>query len=61
MKRLLLLLLSLMGGLVCAQQPEGVEGIRMEPRANVITYDDENAIEKLRYSDSPYWIPLDGS
>ena len=60
MKRLLLLLLSLMGGVVCAQQPEGVEGIRMEPRANVITFDDENAIEKLRYSDSPYWIPLDG-
>ena len=58
MKRLLLLLFVLTGGLACAQQPEGVEGVRMEPRVNVITYDDENAIEKLRYGDSPYWIQL---
>ena len=59
MKRLLLLLSLLTGGWVYAQQPEGVEGVRMEPRVNVITYDDENAIEKLRYGDSPYWIQLE--
>ena len=59
MKRLLLLLSLLTGTLAYAQHPEGVEGIRMEPRANVITYDDENAIEKLRYGDSPYWIQLE--
>lgn len=60
MKRLLLLLLALSGGMAFAQQPEGVEGVRMDSRANVITYEDENAIEKLRYDSSPYWIPLSG-
>lgn len=32
-----------------------------QPRANVIAYDDENDIEKLKYTDSPYYISLDGS
>lgn len=60
MKRVLPLLLLLVcrGGLLQAQQQEGVEGIRMAPRANVVTYEDENAIEKLRYDESPYIISL---
>lgn len=45
-------------GVLQAQHPEGVEGIRMASRANVVTYENENAIEKLRYEDSPYFISL---
>lgn len=59
MKKLLLLLLTFSGCLAYAQQPVEVQEDRIEPRANVITYDDENAIEKLRYDDSPYLYPLD--
>ena len=58
-ERLILLLILLTGLTVKAQQPEGLEGVRMEPRANVITYYDENNIEKLRYDESPYLFPLD--
>lgn len=53
---LLLLLCPLM---TWAQQQDGIEGLRMAPRANVVTYEDENAIEKLRYEQSPYYLPLD--
>ena len=60
MKRTLLSLsLLLCAATICAQQPEGLDGIRMAPRANVISYDDENAIEHLRYDDSPYFLSLD--
>lgn len=45
MKRLLLLLFSLWGMWAYAQMP--------------ISYDDENAIEKLRYDESPLFYPLD--
>ncbi len=59
MKRFVLsvgLLLCL--GTAQAQQPEGMDDLRMAPRANVITYDDENAIEHLRYDDSPYYLSV---
>ena len=60
MKRVLPLLpwLICLCGMLQAQHPEGVEGIRMAPRANVVTYENENAIEKLRYEDSPYYLSL---
>lgn len=60
MKRVLPLLpwLICLCGVLQAQHPEGVEGIRMAPRANVVTYENENAIEKLRYEDSPYYLSL---
>lgn len=41
-----------------AQQQEGNDDLRMAPRANVITYDDENAIEHLRYDESSYYMSL---
>ena len=50
---LLLCLLSLR-----AQQPVGMEDLRMQPRANIVSYDDENAIEHLRYDDSPYYLSV---
>ena len=50
---LLLCLLS-----VTAQQPVSMEELRVPPRANIISYDDENAIEHLRYDDSPYYISV---
>lgn len=42
-----------------AQQPEGIEGLRMAPRANVITYNNENDIEHLKYDVSPFYVQLD--
>lgn len=42
-----------------AQQPEGMSELRMSPRTNVVSYDNENAIEHLRYDDSPYMLSLD--
>lgn len=53
---LLLLLCPLM---LWAQQQDGIEGLRMAPRANVVSYEDENAIEKLRYDQSPNYLRLD--
>lgn len=53
---LLLLLCPLM---LWAQQQDGIEGLRMAPRANVVSYEDENAIEKLRYELSPNYLRLD--
>ena len=50
---LLLCLLSLR-----AQQLVGMEDLRMQPRANIVSYDDENAIEHLRYDDSPYYLSV---
>ena len=50
---LLLCLLSLR-----AQQPVGMEDLRMQPRANIVSYDDENAIEHLCYDDSPYYLSV---
>lgn len=41
-----------------AQQPEGKDELRMAPRANVVSYEDENAIEHLRYDESPYYISV---
>ena len=35
-----------------------VGNLRMEPRANVVTYDDENDIERLRYSESSSLLSL---
>lgn len=60
MKRVLplLSLLVCLSGVLQAQYPEGVEGVRMAPRANVVTYENENAIEKLRYEESPYILSL---
>ena len=60
MKRLSLpLFLLLCLNMLQAQQLEGFDDLRMAPRANVVSYDDENAIEHLRYDDSPYFLPLD--
>ena len=59
MKRLFLsvgLLLCL--GASMAQQPQGMEALRVPARANIISYDDENAIEHLRYDDSPYYLSV---
>lgn len=41
-----------------AQQPEGMESLRMAPRANVVTYDDEDAIEHWGYGDSPFYLSI---
>ena len=41
-----------------AQQHEEMSNLRMEPRANVVTYDDENDIERLRYSESSSLLSL---
>ena len=51
------------GALLClalsqAQQPVSMDDLRMQPRANIISYDDENAIEHLRYDDSPYYLSV---
>lgn len=53
------LLLLLCPLLLWAQQQDGIEGLRMAPRANVVSYEDENAIEKLRYEQSPNYLPMD--
>lgn len=45
-------------GLSQAQQPVGMDDLRMAPRANIISYDDENDIERLRYDDSPYYLSV---
>lgn len=60
MKRLSLpLFLLLCLNIVQAQQPEGNDYLRMAPRANVVSYDNEDDIEHLRYDASPYVLPLD--
>ena len=41
-----------------AQQYEEMSNLRMEPRANVVTYDDENDIEHLRYRDASSLLSL---
>lgn len=59
MKKLSLpLFLLLCLNILQAQQPEGIEYLRMAPRANVISYDNENHIEHLRYDVSPYLFPI---
>jgi len=45
-------------GASMAQQPQGMEDLRVPARANIISYDDENAIEHLRYDDSPYYLSV---
>ncbi|MBQ6683449.1 MAG: chitobiase/beta-hexosaminidase C-terminal domain-containing protein [Bacteroidales bacterium] len=61
MKRIFLPVVMLLCCVISyAQQPEGIEELRMAPRTNVITYDDENAIEHLRYDESPYYVSLMG-
>ncbi len=45
-------------GLSQAQQPVGMDDLRMAPRANVISYEDENDIEHLRYDNSPDYLSL---
>lgn len=42
-----------------AQQMAGIEGVRMAPRANVVTYENENDIERLKYASSPFITFLD--
>ncbi len=60
MKRLSLpLFLLLCLNVIQAQQLEGIDNLRMAPRANVVSYDNEDAIEHLRYDASPYFLPLD--
>ena len=55
MKRLSLpLFLLLCLNMLQAQQLEGIDHLRMASRANVVSYDDENDIEHLRYDHSPY-------
>ena len=58
-KRLSLSLLWLLCPLLMwAQQPVGDETLRMAPRANVISYDDENDIEHLRYLQSSDYLSI---
>ena len=53
MKRLFLLFLVLLClNSIRAQQHEEMSNLRMEPRANVVSYDNENDIEHLRYGDA---------
>ena len=52
MKKLFLPILLLLSGHVLAQQQEELGELRMSPRANVVTYDNENAIEHLSYTGS---------
>jgi len=60
MKRLSLpLFLLLCLNMLQAQQLEGIDHLRMASRANVVSYDDENDIEHLRYDHSPYILQLD--
>ncbi|MBQ0160854.1 MAG: chitobiase/beta-hexosaminidase C-terminal domain-containing protein [Bacteroidales bacterium] len=60
MKRLSLpLFLLLCINTVVAQQLEGIDNLRMAPRANIISYDDPNDVERLRYDDSPYYLSFD--
>ena len=41
--------------LVSVAQPVAV------PRSNVVAYDDDGAVEKLAYRESPYYMELTGS
>lgn len=41
-----------------AQQHEEMSNLRMEPRANVVSYDEENDIEHLRYGDASSLLSL---
>ena len=41
-----------------AQQHEEMGNLHMMPRANVVSYDDENAIERLKYDESSSLLPL---
>lgn len=60
MKRLSLpLLLLLCLNVLQAQQSEGLDYLRMAPRANVVTYDRAGDIEHLRYVSSSYFYSLD--
>ena len=58
MKKLFLPILLLLSGHVLAQQQEELGELCMSPRANVVTYDNENAIEHLSYTGSSYLISL---
>ena len=59
-KRLsLCLLIALASAAVSAQK--SAEPSSLPARANVAAYDDENAIPKLAYRDSPYRLELSGS
>ena len=61
MKKLLLPFLVLLYlNPIQAQQQEEMGNLRMSPRANVVSYDDENDIEHLRYSESSSLLPLAG-
>ena len=59
MKKALLFILSFLG---CASfvGAQNVEGARVPARANVVPYDDEDAIVKGAYRESPYYIELTG-
>ena len=41
-----------------AQQHEEMGNLRMLPRANVVSYDDENAVERLKYDESSSLLSL---
>ena len=58
MKRLILPFLVLLSLNLWAQQHEEMGDLRMQPRANVVSYDDENAIERLRYDESSALLSL---
>ena len=59
MKKLLLPFLVLLClNPIQAQQQEEMGNLRMGPRANVVSYDDENDIEHLRYGESSSLLPL---
>lgn len=59
MRRGLLILLALW---CCASiaEAQNVDGARLPARANVVAYDDEDAIVKSAYQESPYYVALSG-
>ena len=58
MRKLFLPILMLLNLSLMAQQHEEMDNLRMEPRANVVSYDNENAIEHLRYNESSSLLSL---
>jgi len=60
MRRFLTLLFPLFLASAALAQPKQEANVLL-PRANMVAYEDENAIEKLAYRDSPYYLELSGS
>lgn len=57
-KRILIIMLLFCACVLQAQGQDDAAAFRLEPRSNIISYDEENDIEKLRYRESPYYLSL---